>query len=150
MKRPRHWLAPLLVTAAALIHPPSAPGQVEAEVEIQDGQGGTLVRNSYRSEVAVGIAVWESDETGERVALTRKADVLLWPSEFRLLPGETQTVRFLLDDGIYPSGTMLRLETRFTPAQPVPVVGSAGAKAPEAVEARLTIVTRILSKVRIR
>lgn len=150
MRRPRHWLAPLLVAAAALIHPPSAAPQVTGEVEIREGQGEALVRSSYRSEVGVEVAVWESDETGERVALTRRADVRLWPSEFQLLPGETQTVRFLLDDGVYSSGTMLRLETRFTPARPMPVGSGGAATAPEAVEARLTIVTRILSKIRIR
>jgi hypothetical protein len=128
----------------------TAAAQVSGEVEISDGHGRALVRSAFPSEVRVEIALWESDETGDRVELVRPAAAGLWPVEFRLLPGETQTVRLLLSDGAYPAGTVLRLETRFVPLQPVTVAAAGRASMPDRIDARLTIVTRILSRVLVR
>lgn len=149
MKRPRHWLAPLLVTAAALIHPPSAAAQVTGEVEIRDGQGEALVRNASRSTMDVEVAIWESDESGEQVELLRTAAADLWPHEFRLEPGEMQTVRFLVKGDPYPPDTLLRLETRFIPLRAEPIAATS-APASAGARAELRIVTRIISKVWIR
>lgn len=119
-------------------------------MQTSEGHGSALVRNAAASEVRVEVALWEADETGDRVELVRPATAGLWPVEFRLLPGETQTVRLLLGDGAYPTGTVLRLETRFVPLEPVTIAAAGGASVPDRIDARLTIVTRILSKVLVR
>lgn len=160
MSFPRHYPGLLLVGALVLLGPRTAVAQVSAEVEIRDGTGRALVRNTFRSPVDVEIALWESDETGERVELLRKADANLWPVEFRLQPGETRTVRMLLEVDAYGAGALLRLETRFVPVEPRAVEVAAEASAADGTAARasavdgprahIRIVTRILSKAWVR
>jgi P pilus assembly chaperone PapD len=143
-------LGAAIAVVSALVQANAAVAQVPAEVEIHDGRASTLVRNASRTDVDVEIALWESDETGERVELLRRADVNIWPTDFRLRPGETQTVRLLTAPDAYPANTLLRFETRFIPVEATPVPTTAGSTAPAGAEARLRLVTRILSKVWIR
>lgn len=140
----------LIVAASALTLPRTSAAQVPAELEIRDNQGSALVRNASRSAADVEVALWESDETSKPVELLERSDASVWPTEFRLEPGETQTVRFLVGTGAYPENTLLRLETRFIPVEAAPVPTTAGSTAPTGAEARLRLVTRILSKVWIR
>jgi len=140
----------LVVAASAVLQPGTAAAQVPAEIEIRDGQGSALVRNASRSDVDVEVALWESDETGERVELIERADADIWPTEFQLQPGETQTVRFLLATDAYPGNTLLRLETRFIPKETAAVPATAGSSTASGAEARLRVVTRLLTKAWIR
>lgn len=140
----------LIVAASALTQPRTSAAQVPAELEIRDNRGSALVRNASRSDVDVEVALWESDETSKPVELLESADASVWPTGFRLEPGETQTVRFLVGTDAYPENTLLRLETRFIPVETTPVPTTAGSTATTGAEARLRLVTRILSKVWIR
>lgn len=146
---PRDFLV-LVVAATVVVQPRMAAAQVPAEVEIRDGRGSALVRNASRSDVDVEVALWVSDEAGPRVELLDRANVEIWPPEFQLRPGETQTVRFLLAMDAYPANTLLRLETRFIPTDAAAVPTAAGASAAKGAEARLRVVTRLLTKVWIR
>ncbi|MGH7571097.1 MAG: hypothetical protein ACREMK_04545 [Gemmatimonadota bacterium] len=92
----------------------------------------------------VEVALWESDETGERVRLLQPARANVWPTQFHLRPGEVQTVRFLLPEGAYAPDTLLRLETRLVPVPPETQESAEG------TSARLIFATRILSKAWVR
>jgi P pilus assembly chaperone PapD len=143
-------LGVMIFALTAMVQVRAAVAQVPAEVEIRGGRGSTLVRNASRTDVDVEIALWESDETGERVELLEPADVNVWPTEFRLRPGETQTVRLLAAAEAYPANTLLRFEARFIPVETTPIPTAAESTAAAGAEARLRLVTRILSKVWIR
>lgn len=133
--------------AVALLLGLFAPGPVAAQVsgivDIRDDNGRALVRNTSAQPVRVTAALWESDETGERVRLVRAAQANVWPAEFELAPGETQTVRLTLTAGSYAAGTVLRLETRMIPIRAVAQQADAG------VNAGFLLATRVLSKVRV-
>ncbi len=144
------WTPICLAAALLVVLTDGVTAQVSADVDIRSGQGSALVRSAFRSAVDVEVALWESDETGEHVKLVRPADVQVWPTEFRLAPGETQTVRFLVDGEAYPPNTLLRLETRFIPADYQPIATAAERSTSRGATARLRIVTRILSKAWIR
>jgi P pilus assembly chaperone PapD len=141
--------AVLVVAVTVLVLPRFLIGQVTGEVDIRGGHGAVLVRNRARSPMDVTVALWESDESGERVQLLGRARANLWPLEFRLRPGESQTVRVLTTGDPYDPGTLLRLETRFIPVAAQQVAGTTGTP-PTGARAEIRIVTRILSKVWIR
>ena len=150
MRSARRRLAPLLAAAAVLVHPAVIEAQVTGEVEVRDGAGRGLVRNTSRVVLDVEMALWESDESGPQVELLRPADAAVWPAEVRLEPGETQTIRFLVTGDPYPANTLLRLETRFIPVESAAVPATDGTSVPAGVQAKVRMVTRILSKVWIR
>lgn len=147
-----------LAVACVLLVPSFAPAQITGEVEVRDGYGRALVRNASMGDVDVELALWDSDETGRAVELLRPASANLWPNRFRLSPGETQTVRITIPSDAYVAGTLLRLESRFTPAGPPERDGAAEGQPPAEGEAgtgrgaraRVVMVTRILSKVWVR
>lgn len=128
---------------ATLFFSRDAGAQVSGFVDIMDDQGRALVRNTSPHPVRVTVALWESDETGESVQLVRAARANVWPTEFELAPGETQTVRVTLVADSYAAGTVLRLETRMIPRPPA--VRQAG----DGVSASFVLATRVLSKVRV-
>lgn len=139
----RSLVAAATVLVLGLLPRPSI-AQVPVSVEIRDGAGQALVRNPSLKDIRVEVALWDSDESGDRVRLLRESRASLWPTAFELAPGESQVVRILVEDGIHPVGTLLRLETRLIPVEPAPEAEGEGATA------RITLVTRVLSKVHIR
>ena len=132
------WLA-----AAVLIPAAPAQAQVTAVVDVIDGHGRAMVRNTSTQSVSVTVALWESDESTGHVQLVRRVRANVWPIEFDLPPGETQVIRISLSDGAYPPETLLRLETRLLPTT------STGADGPPGGGARTQVIlaTRFLSKV---
>jgi len=135
-------VAAIAVLLTLLVSRPAA-AQVSGIVDVRDNQARALVRNTSAHPIRVTVALWESDETGERVQLVRPAQSNVWPNEFELAPGETQTVRITLAVDTYVAGTVLRLETRMIPIRPAARQADAG------VNAGFVLATRVLSKVRV-
>lgn len=133
----------LIIIGVLAAWPRAVTGQVSGEVDIREGTGRAFVRNTTSQPMRVTVALWESDESGERVALTGPARGNLWPTEFEVPPGETQVVRLAVPDDGYPSGTLLRLVTRMVAVPADDEEEVAGPKA------RFVIATRVLSKVNV-
>lgn len=134
--------AAIAVLFGLIVSRPAA-AQVSGIIDVRDNQARALVRNTSAHPIRVTVALWESDETGERVQLVRMAQSNVWPNEFELAPGETQTVRITLAVDTYVAGTVLRLETRMIPLRP------AARQADTGVNAGFVLATRVLSKVRV-
>lgn len=134
----------VMVAVLAGASPRAVVGQVSGVVDVHEGTGRALVRNTTSQPMRVTVALWESDESGERVALTKPARGNLWPTDFDLPPGETQVVRLAVPDDGYQAGTLLRLVTRMVAVPADDEVEVAGART------RFVIATRVLSKVNVR
>ena len=107
-------------------------------------EGATIVRNPSRETVDVDVALWFGHVHNGHVELERAVIAVVSPTAFTLAPGETQTVRIRLVEGV-PPGETLRLVTTFTP---MGAYASAPGSETTAV-ARLVTVTRLITKVRV-
>lgn len=119
--------------------------QVAAVVTLAGGSATTIVRNPTPAETLhVTVELRERFVAGGRVTVGRAIDALVSPASFRLEPGATQTVRLRLREAVAP-GVVLGLVTTFTPAAvDAPAPGSDTAPV-----ARLVLVTRLITKVRV-
>jgi hypothetical protein len=123
-----------------------AHGQVPSTVHLRNGQvTSTIVRNPSPVEtLTVAIELRERFVAGGTVTVGRRIDALVAPATFVLAPDETQTVRLRLRERVAP-GVVLGLVTTFAPAS----VDAAAPGSDTAPVARLVLVTRLVSKVRV-
>jgi len=116
--------------------------QVAAVLTLVGGEAATPVRNPSREAVTVTVALVRDAATADRVGDPVRA--LISPARFTLAQGESQLVRLRLKEP-FPPGTLLRAVWTFTPIDAVaPAPGSE-----TAAVARIVIVTRFVSKVRV-
>jgi len=123
-----------------------AHGQVPSTLDVRVGRvTSTIVRNPSPVEtLTVAIELRERFVAGGTVTVGRRVDALVSPATFVLAPGETQTVRLRLREPVAP-GTVLGLVVTFTPTS----VDAAAPGSDTVPIARLVLVTRLITKVRV-